>query len=29
VALESHARAMIDIRQRLLRPVPKELPPDL
>lgn len=29
VALDAHARAMIEIRQRLLRPVPKELPPDL
>lgn len=29
VALETHARAMIDIRRKLLRPVPKELPPDL
>ena len=29
VALDAHARAMVEIRQRLLRPVPKELPPDL
>lgn len=29
VALAEHARAMIDIRERLLRPMPRELPPDL
>ena len=29
VALQKHATDMIDIRTRLLRPLPKELPPDL
>ena len=29
VALQDHAKAMIKIRETLLRPLPKELPPDL
>ena len=29
VALQQHATDMIDIRTRLLRPLPKKLPPEL
>ncbi|HJE50817.1 MAG TPA: acyl-CoA thioesterase [Tessaracoccus flavescens] len=29
IALQDHAKDMIDIRERLLRPLPKELPPGL